>query len=128
VCKPARHPWKAWFHAVTVGLRERNNFHSLRARLLEELPLGASQHSTTIADRTAIRARLLSMASKLPVWRTDWARRHLRLLLNVWPPLLFAGIRVTRLDPAFAPPTWNCASIGGTAITLAHTLAGPCSP
>jgi acyl-coenzyme A thioesterase PaaI-like protein len=24
--------------------------------------------------------------------------KHLRLLMNLWPPLLFAGIRVTRLD------------------------------
>jgi len=31
-------------------------------------------------------------------WARRWARRHLRLVMNLWPPLLFAGIRITRLD------------------------------
>jgi len=25
-------------------------------------------------------------------WTTGWVRRHLRLVMNCWPPLLFAGI------------------------------------
>jgi acyl-coenzyme A thioesterase PaaI-like protein len=37
----------------------------------------------------------------MAVWARGWARRHLRFVLNLWPPFLFAGIRVTRLDQDF---------------------------
>lgn len=37
----------------------------------------------------------------MAVWTRRWARRHLRLVMNLWPPLLFAGIRITRLDDDF---------------------------
>lgn len=37
----------------------------------------------------------------MAAWTTQWVRRHLQLVMNCWPPLLFAGIRITRLDDDF---------------------------
>jgi len=34
-------------------------------------------------------------------WTTGWVRRHLRFAMNCWPPLFFAGIRITRFDQDF---------------------------
>jgi acyl-coenzyme A thioesterase PaaI-like protein len=48
-----------------------------------------------------------------------WAKRRLRLVMNLWPPFLFSGIRVTRLDADFRAATvelrqhwWNRNYVG----------------
>lgn len=60
-----------------------------------------SQGGELCREGMARRARLFAGGDMVAAWTTKWARRHLRLLMNLWPPLLFAGIRVTRIDDDF---------------------------
>jgi hypothetical protein len=53
----------------------------------------------------------------------------LRLLMNLWPPFIGAGIHVENASPRTTPkPGCACAWASSTATTWAPTSAAPCTP
>ena len=106
--------------------RYRRKMSSL---LFLRLPRAAGRSSADAAfarggKRTHPYGRLCASHDPAPV---RMKASVLRRGLNVWPPFLFAGIRVHAAPTTAATPVSSCARAGGTATTSAPISAAACS-